>query len=78
MAMAIKAQGGTGREKDTQTQKEDGKLLVVLNLETSTFLPQLSLFQWKCLAEIPEILSKIFYRHLYISRIWAFAHAMPI
>lgn len=45
MAMAIKAQGGTGREKDTQTQKEDGKLLVVLNLETSTFLPQLSLFQ---------------------------------
>lgn len=45
MAMAIKAQGGTGREKDTHTQKEGGKLLVGLNLETGTFLSQLSLFQ---------------------------------
>lgn len=43
MAMAIKAQGGTGREKDRQ--REGGKLLVGLNLETSTFLSQLNLFQ---------------------------------
>ena len=41
------------------TQKEGGKLLVGLSLETSTFLPKLSLFQWKWLAEIAEILSKI-------------------
>jgi len=54
-------------EEKKKQKREGGKLLVGLNLETSTFLLHLNLLQRKCLAEMPEILSKTLCHLLYIS-----------